>query len=162
MTGAVLARRHFEDVVPGEELPPLDVDVSLAALVRYAAATWDFHRYHYDAAYVAKLGWQAPIMDGQMLGALLARQLMHWGGLDCFVRRLGYRQRGTVQAGDTIALRGRVTGTAIEDGRALALCTLSVTGPGGRPVVQDAAAAVELTRRPGGSPPPAGGDGRAA
>lgn len=149
MTAAILARRYFEDVVLGEELPPLDVEVSLTSLVMYAAATWDFHRYHYDTAYVAKLGWPAPLMDGQMLGALLARQLMRWGGLDCFVRRLGYRQRSVVHTGDVIAVRGRVTGIAIERGRALSLCTLSVTGLDDRMILQDATAAVELPRRSG-------------
>ena len=140
--------RYFEDVTIGELLPPLDFNVTLTSLVMYAGATWDFHRYHYDADFVSKLGLPAPFMDGQMLGALLARQVMQWGGRDAFVRRLNYRQRAMVFAGDTISVRGKVTGTGIEDGRALALCTLSMTGPDGRVVARDANAAVELSRRP--------------
>ena len=142
-------RKYFEDVTVGEELPPYDVDISLTTLVMYAAATWDFHRYHYDAAFIAKIDMPAPFMDGQMLGALMTRQLMRWGGLDCFVRRLNYRQRAMVYAGDTISIRGRVTGTTVENERPLALCTLSVTGPDGRQVARDAVAAVELSRRSG-------------
>ncbi len=143
-----IRNRYFEDVTIGEPLPPLDIDISLTALVMYAGATWDFHRYHYDAEFVAKLGMPGPFMDGQMLGALLARQLMQWGGSNAFVRRLSYRQRAMVFAGDKISVRGKVSGTAVEAGRALALCSLSVSGPEGRVVARDAVAAVELCRRP--------------
>jgi acyl dehydratase len=141
--------KYFEDVTIGEALPPLEFAVTLTSLVIYAGATWDFHRYHYDADFVGKLGMPAPFMDGQMLGALLARQLMQWGGPDAFVRRLSYRQRAIVYAGDTITIRGKVSGTAVEEGRPLALCMLSVTGPDDRIVARDATAAIELCRREG-------------
>ena len=65
--------RWFDDVTVGETLPPLEFDVTLTSLVMYAGATWDFHRYHYDPEFVAELGMPAPFMDGQMVGALMAR-----------------------------------------------------------------------------------------
>lgn len=139
--------RWFEDVTVGEVLPTLEFDVTLTSLVMYAGATWDFHRYHYDPEFVAQLGMPAPFMDGQMVGALLARQLMQWGGLDAFVRKLSYRQRGTVYAGDRIMLRGVVSDKSVEAGRALASCTLSVTKADGTDIVSNAIAAVELGRR---------------
>ncbi len=141
--------KFFEDVTIGEALPPLEFTITLTSLVMYAGATWDFHRYHYDADFVSKLGMPAPFMDGQMLGALLARQLMQWGGPDAFVRRLGYRQRAMVYAGDTIIVRGKVSGTSVEAGHPLALCTLSVTGPDERIIARGATAAVELCARAG-------------
>jgi acyl dehydratase len=147
MTGRARAQRWFDDVTVGEELPALDHDVTLTTLVMYAGATWDFHRYHYDPAYVAERGFRAPFMDGQMVGALLARQLMDWGGPDAFVRRLSYRLRSMVCAGERIVLRGRVTGTTVEEGRGLALCTFAVLKEDGAEVVRDATAAVELPRR---------------
>ena len=140
--------KYFEDAKIGEILPPLEFAATLTSLVVYAGATWDFHRYHYDADFVAGLGMPAPFMDGQMLGALLARQVMQWSGPDGFVRKLSYRQREMVYAGDTIILRGKVSGTSVEDGRALAHCTLSVTGPEERVVARDATAIIELRRRP--------------
>lgn len=147
MTGD--ARRYFEDVAAGQELPPLDRPITLTTLVTYAGATWDFHRYHYDPAYVAELGFPAPLMDGQMMGALLAKLLMDWGGPDAFVRRLSYRLRAMVFAGERLVLRGRVTGTTVEDGRGLAICALDVAKADGTEVVRDATAAVELPRRAG-------------
>jgi len=136
--------KYFSDVVVGEVLPTTEIVVTLTSLVLYAAATWDFHRYHYDDAFVKKIGLPAPFMDGQMVGALLARELMNWGGPDAFVRRLSYRQRATVYVDDTILVSGKVTGVTAEDGRTRAQCLLSVTKSDGTPVVRDALATVEL------------------
>ena len=139
--------KYFEDVVVGEALPTLQIAVSLTSLVMYAGATWDFHRYHYDPEFVATLGMPAPFMDGQMVGALMTRQLMQWGGADAFVRKLSYRQRGTVYTGDRIVLRGTVSEKGVDQGRALASCALSVTKTDGTEIVRDATASVELGRR---------------
>jgi acyl dehydratase len=136
--------RRYDDVAIGDALPAMDFNVTLTSLVMYAGATWDFHRYHYDAAFVAKLGMPAPFMDGQMVGALMTRQLMQWGGGDAFVRKLSYRQRGTVYAGDSIVFRGAVSGKTNESGRALVTCRLSVNTADGTEIVRDASATVEL------------------
>ena len=140
--------KYFEDVTVGEPLPEIDFSVSLVSLVMYAGATWDFHRYHYDTEFVRMAGMPGPFMDGQMLGALLARQLTDWGGADSFVRKLSYRQRAMVYEGDTISIRGKVSGTSVANGCKLAHCTLSVTGSDGRVVARDATASIELPSRP--------------
>ena len=144
--------KQFEDVVVGEALPALRMVISLTTLVAYAGATWDFHRYHYDGAVAASLGFPAPFMDGQMIGALLARQLMAWGGADAFVRKLSFRLREMVFADDTIVITGNVKGKIVDKGRPCAVCTLSVTKADGTVVVRDASAAVEFanstTERP--------------
>jgi acyl dehydratase len=140
--------RYFEDVTVGDALPPLEMTATLTSLIMYAGATWDFHRYHYDAAFVAQGGMPAPFMDGQMIGALLARQLMLWGGPDAFVRRLAYRQRAMVYVNDSIIVTGKVIGTIVEDNRPLALCLLSVAKPDGTAIVRDASGTVELNQKP--------------
>jgi acyl dehydratase len=139
----------FEDVVSGEPLPEFGITLTLTALVTYGAASWDFHRLHYDPAFAAQAGLRAPVMDGQMAGGLLARQLMRWGGPDAFVRRLGYRLRSMVFLGERIQLHGEVTGTALEQGRGLALCRMRIVKQDDTEVVRDAIAAVELPRRAG-------------
>jgi acyl dehydratase len=140
--------RQFENVTVGETLPPMNFNVTLTSLVMYAGATWDFHRYHYDPTFVAKLGMPAPFMDGQMVGALMARQLMQWGGGDAFVRKLSYRQRGTVYAGDSIVFRGVVSGKTHENSHALVTCAISVNKADGTEIIRDAVATVELGWRP--------------
>jgi acyl dehydratase len=139
--------KQFEDVAVGEALPALETAISLVSLVAYAGATWDFHRYHYDGAVAASLGFPGPFMDGQMVGALLARQLMAWGGADAFVRKLSFRLREMVFADETIVITGKVKDKLVDGGRPLALCTLSVAKADGTVVVRDATAAVELASR---------------
>jgi acyl dehydratase len=128
----------------GDALPNEEIKFDLTTLVVYAAATWDFHRYHYDAAFVKKLGMPAPFVDGQMIGALLASRVMLWGGRDAFVRKLGYRQRATVYLDDTVVLGGKVTSRSVENGRRCATFNLSVTKSDGTPVVRDGVAVVDL------------------
>jgi acyl dehydratase len=128
----------------GEPFPSEEIKLDLTSLVIYAAATWDFHRYHYDSAFVKTLGLPAPFVDGQMIGALLASRLMRWGGPNAFVRMLGYRQRATVYVDETIVLGGTVTTNTVVNGRRVAVLNLSVTKADGTPVVRDGAATVDL------------------
>lgn len=139
------ASRRFEDVVPGDALPEFAFDMTLPALVLYGAATWDFHRLHYDIPFAQAAGMRAPIMDGQMAGGLLARLLMQWGGADAFVRRLSYRLRTPVFLGERIRLRGSVTG--VDEARGWALCRMDMVKDDGSEVVREATGAVELSRR---------------
>jgi acyl dehydratase len=139
--------RCLEDVRIGEALPEIRFRASLTALVMYAGATWDFHRLHYDAAFAAEHGMPAPVMDGQMIGALIARQLMQWGGSDAFVRRLGYRLRAPVHADDDIRLTGSVTGIEPAERSGLILCGIDVHKTDGSPVALSVKAAIELPRR---------------
>ena len=73
---------------------------------------------------------------------------MQWGGADAFVRKLNYRQRGMVYAGDRIVLRGTVSNKSEDQERALVSCALTVTKTDGTEIVRDATAAIELGRRP--------------
>ena len=138
---------YFEDVDVGLELPPLDREITLASMVAYAGATWDFHRYHYDLAYVQSMGQPAPFVDGQMLGALLAKQLMDWAGADAFLRRLSFRFRSLVYPGDRVTSRSTVVETKVEDGRHLAICALRMVNQKDAVVVNAASGVIELPVR---------------
>lgn len=138
-------RRSVDQVRVGERLPAVQVRISLMSLVRYAAATWDFHRSHYDAAYAAEAGLRAPVLDGQMIGALLAKTLMAWGGPDAFLRSLSYRQSEPVHADDSITLSGEVVGVEPgPGGRASVTWALSIAGADGTAIVSDARAKMEV------------------
>ncbi|MFN0089980.1 MAG: MaoC family dehydratase [Acidimicrobiales bacterium] len=100
----------------GERLPDLVRTIELADMVAYGGATWDWHRLHYDQAYVAARGLAAPVVDGQMLGALLAEQALDWAGPRAFVRRLRFRLRSMVAAGETVRCEAVVAGLSGEDG----------------------------------------------
>lgn len=93
----------------GAEVPPLTRTIELADMVAYAGATWDWHRMHYDRAWLADRGLGEPVVDGQVFGALLVEALQDWLGPVARVRRSHFRFREPVFAGETVRVTGRVT-----------------------------------------------------
>lgn len=136
---------RIAEVHAGLELPELRVDLTHELLAAYAGATWDFHRYHYDADFARQTaGARDAFADGQMLGALLAQQLMAWSAPEGWVRRLALRYRSMSYPGETLLCRGRVTATRVEGKSGLIECDLVVATLDGRDVVAPASATVEL------------------
>ena len=93
----------------GDAVPPLERTIDLPDMVAYAGATWDWHRMHYDAGFADAAALPAPVVDGQMLGALLAEQLLDWLGPRAFLTNLSFRLRSMVFAGDAVRCEGEVT-----------------------------------------------------
>ena len=108
---------HWEVEVTGFEvgskLPLLRRSLDLPRLISYAAATWDWYPIHYDPAAVAAAKLRSPIVDGQMLGALLAEQAIDWAGEGAFVRRMAFRFKSMVFAGDTVQCEGEVESSIV-------------------------------------------------
>lgn len=138
---------YFQDVRVGQKIPPLRFDLTTPSMMAYGAATWDFHRYHYDGDFVRSLGQPAPFIDAQMLGALLARQLMDWAGPDAFLRRLSFHRNAMAYPGDRLICQGSVTGVRVEKGFHLVDCSLSIVTGDGREIVIGATAAIDLPSR---------------
>ena len=97
-----------ERLSPGRSLRPLHRRIALADMVAYGAATWDWHRLHYDEAHARRLGAPAPLVDGQMLGALLAECVLRSAGPGARLVRLSYRNRAPVRAGETVDCAGTI------------------------------------------------------
>ena len=104
--GATPLPRH--QLIPGKTLPSLRRRIALSDMVAYGAATWDWHRLHYDEAHARRLGAAAPVVDGQMLGALLAECVLRAAGPQARLVRLDYRNRAPVHAGETVVCSGTV------------------------------------------------------
>lgn len=105
---AVLEPLPRERLSPGRSLRPLRRRIALADMVAYGAATWDWHRLHYDEAHARRLGAPAPLVDGQMLGALLAECVLRSAGPGARLVRLVYRNRSPVHAGETVTCSGEI------------------------------------------------------
>lgn len=125
----------------GDSLPVLERTLELKDLVAYAGATWDWYGAHYDPAMIARLKLPGALVDGQMLGALLAQQATSWAGPRAFIRRMSFRFKSMVVAGDTIRCEGEVTEV---DGHTVRLRQRVLVR--GRPAVEPAD--VELELRP--------------
>ena len=95
-------------MTPGESLPPLVRRMDEAGMVAYGAATWDWHRLHYDQEYCAEAGLPGPLVDGQMFGALIAEQILDALGPTAWITRLSFRFKTMVFAGDTLRVEATV------------------------------------------------------
>jgi acyl dehydratase len=93
-------------------LPDLVRRLDLVDLMAYGAATWDWHRLHHDTDFAIEAGMPGPIADGQMLGALLAEQILRVAGRGARLTRLSYRNRLPVPAGSTVVCEAVATPAA--------------------------------------------------
>ena len=128
----------------GTALPPLERRIALPDMVAYAGATWDWHRLHYDADYLEQMGVAAPVVDGQMFGALLAEHVLHWAGPRARVRRMAFRFGAMVFAGETVRVEGEVTDV---DGHAVTV-TQRLLGDEQKVAIDGATCVVEMPEVP--------------
>src|ERR1700745_3824177 len=105
---------RLHELFVGRDIPPLERKLDLVRMIAYAGATWDWARLHYDPAYVAERKLPAPIIDGQMLGALLSEALVDWLGPRAHLRKLNFRLRAMAFAGDTVRCDGEAASIATE------------------------------------------------
>jgi acyl dehydratase len=93
---------------PGDALPAWEKTFRTPDLVAYGAATWDWHRLHYDLEYARAANLPNVVIDGQAYGALFARHALDWLGPRAFIRHLSFRMRAMAFAGDTLRAEGEV------------------------------------------------------
>ena len=78
-------------VAEGQELPPLQVRLTRADLVRYAGASGDFNPIHWSDRAARDAGLPDVIAHGMLTMALATRLVTNWAGdpgavVDCAVR----------------------------------------------------------------------------
>jgi acyl dehydratase len=93
---------------PGDKLPPFEKTFTAVDLFAYGAATWDWHRMHYDGEYARSKGFPGPVIDGQMYGAVFASLAMKGAGPRAFVTKMSLRMKSMAFAGDTLRAEGTV------------------------------------------------------
>lgn len=134
----------FEDVEVGDELPSLVKEVTTVSMVMYAAATWDFHRYHHDMEYAREKGMREQFLDGQQMGGYLAQLVVDWAGVEGTLKRLSFRYGEFVFPGDTLTCRGRVSG---KEKGGVVECELWIENQVGARVLKNGRAVMELPTR---------------
>jgi len=124
----------------GEQVTALERTFELADMIAYAGATWDWHRLHYDADFLAARRLPAPIVDGQVFGALIAAALQDHFGPGAVVRTLEYRFKNVVFAGERVRVSGDVVHVSAEGTLLEVSMSVDVVGVSARPVTVDARA----------------------
>ena len=132
--------RRFEDIQIGDEITPLVKEIGMARMMAYGAATWDFIRLHYDADYARELGFEAPFVDGQMMGGFLTQHVQDWAGPGAFLRKLAFRNRVMAYPGDSRTCHGVVTDVSSTEEGGMVECDLWMKNQRGENVVDPASA----------------------
>ncbi len=97
------------DLKPGQTLPRWEHAFSAVDLMAYGAATWDWHRVHYDLDYARARKLPGLLIDGQVYGAIFARLATRWAGPDAFLSAMKLRMKSMAFAGDTLHATGEVS-----------------------------------------------------
>ena len=101
--------RSAASIQVGAPLPAAEKCFSPVDLVAYGAATWDWHRLHYDVDYARKMKLPNVIVDGQAFGAVIAKHALDWFGPRAFITKMTFKMRAMAFAGDTLRAEGEVT-----------------------------------------------------
>jgi acyl dehydratase len=115
MTVALTPRLLFGDVNVGDELPPLDYEVTATTVVLGALATRDWRPMHHDKDFaVVRNGTQDIFLNTPNQAAWFERYLTDWTGPHGRLARVTFRMKGSVFPGDTMSLRGIVLATEVD------------------------------------------------
>jgi acyl dehydratase len=107
-------------------------------IVRYAGAGGDFNPIHHDEEFARAAGMPSVFSHGLLSAGLLGQYLARWVGVAA-VRSYGVRFTGQVWPGDTLTLRGRVTGIDEIDGERVAALQLTAERQTGDVVIKGTA-----------------------
>jgi hydroxyacyl-ACP dehydratase HTD2-like protein with hotdog domain len=138
---------YFEDVNPGDEMTPLEVEPTTAQLFFFSAATYNSHRIHYDRTWAVDVeGHQDVLVQGPLQAALLARAITDWAGAKGRLVSYGVQNRASAYPGEQLRFVGTVEKTEIVNGRGMV--TLTVRGEkDADTVLMPGHATVELPRK---------------
>jgi acyl dehydratase len=129
----------------GEELEAgFERTITLIDMVAYAGATWDWYGLHYDPEFVARAKVPAPVVDGQVFGALFVELLQDDLGPESFVRELAVTYRNLMFAGETVRVGGTVEAADAERLEVALTATVLASPHGDERVAAQGRAAVLL------------------
>lgn len=107
-------RLGFAEVSVGTMLPPLQVPIVRASMIRYAGASGDFNVIHWNERIATAVGLPNVVAHGMLTMAEAGRLLTDWAGDPGAVEQFGVRFTRPVvvpddDAGATLELTGEVT-----------------------------------------------------
>jgi acyl dehydratase len=100
--------------VPGDELPPFDLDVTATVIVAGAIASRDFMPVHHDRDYAQAQGAPDLFMNILTTNGYVARYATDWAGPNARVRRISIRLGAPCIPGKVLRFTGAVTDQRVD------------------------------------------------
>jgi acyl dehydratase len=98
------------EVAVGDELPPLDLEVTAAVIVAGAIASRDFMPVHHDRDYATAQGAPDIFMNILTTNGYVSRFVTDWAGPEAMLRSISIRLGAPAVPGKTLRFSGQVTG----------------------------------------------------
>jgi acyl dehydratase len=113
-------QRGWEDVAEGDELPPVEFPLTVYRLVVEAGANRDFNAIHHNSEFARASGAPEMYANTTFLLGMWERAVREFIGVEGrIVAITGFRMTSFNVVGQTVTVRGRVTGKREEADRAL-------------------------------------------
>lgn len=159
MTQAVRVERRpgqrcFEDVIVDEALPELvKGPLTLLHLVRWSAATENWHRIHYDRDYATNHDKLPDVLvNGSLKQQFILQLLKDWAGLEGWAYKARFQFRAMDTVGATLRVWGKVSGKQACPDYGMVRLTIGMSGRDGAESVRGEAL-VALPYRDGSAVP---------
>jgi acyl dehydratase len=128
------ARSAFEDLEVGMMVPRLvRGPMSAAHLMRWSAATENWHRIHYDAPYATEVE-KLPglLVSGNLKQQLMTDLMVSWLEPDGWLASIAFEFRKMNFAGETLTAWARITRLSVcQERYGLVHCDIGITGDEG-------------------------------
>lgn len=103
------------EVRAGQDLPPLQVDVTATTIVLGAIASRDWRPMHHDKAFaIERNGVKDIFVNTPNFQAWFERYLTDWTGPKGRLGRMSFKMKKSVFPGDRMAFSGRVAGVSTD------------------------------------------------
>ncbi len=81
----------------------------LSNMILYAGSTWDWHKIHYDKKYLDQNKISKPVVDGQIFGALISKQILNHFGRFSRIISMDFKYKNMVFEGESILISSEVS-----------------------------------------------------
>ena len=132
----------FEQVNPGQALPPLTKHVTVEQIRQYAEASGDRNPIHLDESFARSAGLPGVIAHGMLTMAFANQMVTDWLGNRSLLKSLHGRFAGMVVPGDAVTCSGTVASK--DDGARRVVINLVVTNQRGEKVFNKGVAEAEF------------------
>jgi acyl dehydratase len=132
----------FEQVSPGQALPPLTKHVTVEQIRQYAEASGDRNPIHLDESFARSAGLPGVIAHGMLTMAFANQMVTDWLGDRSLLKSLHGRFAGMVVPGDDVTCSGTVASK--DEGARRVVINLVVTNQRGEKVFNKGVAEAEF------------------
>jgi acyl dehydratase len=140
-----MARRKFDDVKVGDEIPAFSKVVKREDVKAYADASGDQNPLHQDDSFARSVGFPGIIAHGMFSMAHLTKAITDWAGDPGALRYLKVQFRAVVFMDETLVAKGQVESLDQATNRARLSVWAEVNRAGERQlVIKNSVAEVEL------------------